>query len=159
MPQRHEFAVTVSWAGNDGRGTSVRDFSRDNEIEAEGRPTIPGGPTPEFAGAGGGWSPEDLLIGAVAQCHMLWYLHLCARNDIVVETYRDEATGVLEVERSDGEMTRIDLRATVEISSGDPETARSLFEVAGEKCYVARSLRTPVHHEITVREIPATAAG
>ena len=150
MPQRHEFAVTLAWTGNDGRGTSVRDFARDSELLAEHRPTIPGGPTPSFAGDGSGWSPEDLLIGAVAQCHMLWYLHLCARNGIDVQTYTDHATGVLEVERADGAMTSIDLRADVAIAAGDPALAEQLFTVAGEHCYIARSVNFPVHHAVTV---------
>ncbi|MBX9449150.1 MAG: OsmC family protein [Taibaiella sp.] len=32
-------------------------------------------------------NPEDLLLSAVASCHMLWYLHLCSEQGIVVMEY------------------------------------------------------------------------
>ncbi len=93
----HQFDTTLRWTGNDGRGTAPKDFGRDGELEAEGRPTLPTLPPSAFAGGEGGWSPEHLLVGAVSQCHMLWYLHLCQRNGVVVEDYVDHASGELEV--------------------------------------------------------------
>lgn len=146
----HQFDTTLRWTGNDGRGTAPKDFGRDGELEAEGRPTLPTLPPSAFAGGEGGWSPEHLLVGAVSQCHMLWYLHLCQRNGVVVEDYVDHASGELEVTGSKGAMASVTLRAEVRISAGDPQAATELFTTAGELCYVARSLNCPVHHVVEV---------
>jgi organic hydroperoxide reductase OsmC/OhrA len=144
-----EFRTTLTWVGNDGSGTSTRSYAKDGELAADGRPTIPTIP-PDGTG---GWSPEHLLLGSVSQCHMLWYLHLCARNGVVVESYEDSASCRLVVEGSTGSVRDVTLHAVVEISSGDPATAREIFDLAGEKCYVARSLAEPVAHSVAVRAV------
>ena len=141
-----EFRTTLSWVGNDGTGTATPTYAKDGELAAEGRPTIPTIP-PDGTG---GWSPEHLLLGSVSQCHMLWYLHLCARNGVVVESYEDDATCRLEVTGSEGAVRDVALHARVGISSGEVDTAVGLFELAGEKCYVARSLAEPVRHTVEV---------
>ncbi|MFZ4517880.1 MAG: OsmC family protein [Microthrixaceae bacterium] len=146
----HHFETTLRWTGNDGRGTGPRDFARHGELDAADRPTVPTLPPPAFAGGEGGWSPEHLLVGAVSQCHMLWYLHLCQRNGVVVEDYVDHASGELEVARAEGRMASVTLRAEVRISAGDPEVARDLFATAGELCYITRSLNCPVELHVQV---------
>jgi organic hydroperoxide reductase OsmC/OhrA len=149
-PQRHEHHITQRWTGDDGAGTARRDFSRDGELSATGRPTIPTGPTPEYQGAPGNWNPEDLLVGAVSQCTMIWFLHLCQRNGVVVSSYVDDAVGTLTVTGSRGNMTAIHLGVTVRVMSGDEQRVRALFEKANELCYVARSLTAEITHELTI---------
>jgi organic hydroperoxide reductase OsmC/OhrA len=148
--QRTEHRVTQRWVGNDGTGTANPDFRRDGELVAEDRPTIPTGPTPAHHGAPGNWSPEDLLVGAVSQCTMLWFLHLCQRNSIVVSSYIDDATATLTVEGSRGTVSEIALDVSVNIAAGDEELVRSLFEKSNELCYVARSLTIDVVHRLTI---------
>ena len=149
-----EFRISQTWTGNGGGGTSSADFDRSGELVADGSPTVPTAPP---GAADGGWSPEALLLGAVSQCQMLWYLHLCARNGIVVESYTDSATGTLVVEGSEGSMTGIRLDARVTISAGDADEATALFEVAGERCYIARSLAEPVALAVHVSLVASSA--
>ena len=150
-------AITITWTGNDGTGTADGSFSRESEIAADGRPTIPASPPANFAGAEGGWSPEDLLAAAVSQCHMLWFLHLCARNGVIVQSYVDNATATLETQGSKGSITAVALRATVGISAGEAELTHSLFEKAGDLCYIAKSLNCPVTHHLDVVIDPGAA--
>lgn len=151
------FHTTTTWVGNDGTGTTEPTFGRDSELSADGRPTIPAAPPPKFGGDLSGWSPEDLLGVAVSQCHMLWFLHLCQRNSVVVESYVDHTSTVLETQGSKGAVTGVDLRATVQVSAGEAELVHSLFDKAGELCYVARSLNCPVTHSIEVVGADPTA--
>jgi organic hydroperoxide reductase OsmC/OhrA len=81
---------------------------------------------------------------------MLWFLHLCQRNSIVVSSYIDDATATLTVEGSRGAVTEIALDVTVNIAAGDEELVRSLFEKANELCYVARSLTIDVVRRLTI---------
>jgi hypothetical protein len=43
-----------------------------------------------FRGDATRWNPEELLVASASTCHLLWYLHLCATNDVVVLDHRDE---------------------------------------------------------------------
>jgi organic hydroperoxide reductase OsmC/OhrA len=155
-PRTTAHHVTQRWVGDDGNGTRDDDFGRDGELTADGRPTIPTGPTPAYRGAPGSWSPEDLLAGAVSQCTMLWFLHLCQRNAVVVSSYVDDVTATLVVAGSRGEVSEIALDVTVGVAVGDDDLVRSLFEKANDLCYVARSLTTDVVHRLRIEHTQAS---
>lgn len=110
MPRTHHYAVTTTWTGDRGTGTSgYRDFDRDHESVADGRPPLLGSSDPGFRGDPARWNPELLLVAALSRCHMLWYLHLCAEAGIVVVGYRDATDGEMEEDGSpppSGETTR-----------------------------------------------------
>src|SRR6188768_1325247 len=93
----HGYAVRVEWQGNLGTGTSgYRDYGRDLLISAEGNPPIEGSADTPFRGTPERWNPEELLLAALAQCHMLSYLHVAVVNGIVVTDYEDDAVGTME---------------------------------------------------------------
>src|ERR1022692_996418 len=54
---------------------------------------IRGSSDPLFRGDPTRYNPEELLLGALSACHMLWVLHLCADAGIAITGYADEATG------------------------------------------------------------------
>ena len=93
MPVVHHFEATVTWTGNQGAGTSTyRAYSRSHEIGGSAKASaIAGSSDPAFRGDKTRYSPEDLLVGALAACHMLWVLHLCAEARITVVDYVDIA--------------------------------------------------------------------
>ena len=91
MPNAHSYHARIVWTGNWGRGTSgYRDYDLDCVITAPesdgtgeahgviGPAPIAGSSDPAFPGDPGRWNPEQLLVVALSQCHMLSYLHLCA---------------------------------------------------------------------------------
>lgn len=149
----HTFEVTVTWTGNRGTGTSgYRDYDRAHSIDTEGRPTIEATSDPAFRGDPAKWNPEQLLVGALSDCHMLWYLHLCATNGVVVESYVDEATGTMAMESNGaGQFTEVTLRPKVRIAdAGMLDKARELHAEAHRMCFIARSVNFPVKHESLV---------
>jgi hypothetical protein len=84
-------------------------------------------------------------------CHLLTYLFQCSRNGVVVESYRDAASGTLGVEgAAGGHFTEIVLRPEVTISAGDPQTALELHAAAHQGCYIGSSVNFPVRIEPTV---------
>jgi len=95
---------------------------------------------------------EQLLVAALSDCHMLWYLHLCAVDGVVVESYVDDAIGLMAMERSGaGQFTEVVLRPRVVVAAADMvDKAVGLHEKAHEMCFIARSVNFPVHHEPTV---------
>jgi organic hydroperoxide reductase OsmC/OhrA len=141
--RQHQYAVTVTWTGNLGPGTSgYRDYARAHEISAPEKPVILGSSDPAFRGNSGRWNPEELLVASVSACHKLWYLHLAAEAGIVVTAYVDAAEGVME-ETPDGggRFVSVTLRPRVVVSRGDRDQARALHEAAHAKCFIANSVK------------------
>ena len=92
----HRYDLTLTWTGNRGTGTSgYRDYGRDHEVGADGRPVIEGSADRVFHGDKARWNPELELVAALAQCHMLSYLHVCTAAGVVVTAYDDAPYGVL----------------------------------------------------------------
>ena len=150
---RHVYTAKLIWTGNLGEGTTgYRAFSRDYDIACEGKPIIRGSSDPNYLGDATRHNPEDMLLASLSACHMLWYLHLCAVNKIVVTAYEDQPEGAMEVvSGSDGRFTEVVLRPRVTIAAGsDAAKAESLHEVANSKCFVANSVNFPVMHEVVV---------
>jgi organic hydroperoxide reductase OsmC/OhrA len=147
MSRQHSYAVTVTWTGNQGKGTTgYRDYERSYDISSSGKPTILGSSDPAFRGDRTRWNPEDLLVASLSACHKLWYLHLCSEAGIIVHAYVDEAVGVME-ESADGggRFVEVILRPAVSLAAGsDQAKAHSLHEDAHSKCYIARSVNFPV---------------
>jgi organic hydroperoxide reductase OsmC/OhrA len=148
----HHYEIEVEWVGNQGSGTSgYRDYARDHLIhDPEGlRPDIPGSSDPNFRGSTDRWNPEQLLLASVSACHKLWYLHLCAVNQVVVTAYVDRAEGwMAEAPSGGGRFTRALLKPHVRIAAGsDPDKARALHHDANAQCFVANSLNFPVEHQ------------
>src|SRR5581483_3047159 len=118
MERSHRYTIVNRWTGNLGPGTSsYRSYSRSHEISGAGKSvTIPGSSDPAFRGDASRYNPEELLLGALSACHMLWVLHLCADAGIVITEYVDEAEGEM-AEHADGsgEFTRVTLRPRMKI--------------------------------------------
>ncbi len=147
----HHFSVSTEWLGNLGTGTSAyRAYSRDNLVSAAGKRAIDGSSAKPFRGDAERWNPEELLIAALSQCHMLSYLHVAVSNGIVVTAYEDDAIGTMQQEGDGGHFTSVTLRPRVTISSGDPELAMALHARASELCFIASSVNFPVLHEPTL---------
>jgi organic hydroperoxide reductase OsmC/OhrA len=153
MRRSHRYQVEVAWTGNRGPGTtSYRAYDRTNEVRAHGKPVIPGSSDPAFRGQAERWSPEDLLVASLSQCHMLWYLHLAAAAGVVVVAYADNAEGIM-LEGSDGggHFTEVTLRPVVTVAAADmADKAADLHGRAHELCFIANSVNFPVRHEPTV---------
>ena len=150
MDHRHHYAVSVEWTGNRGAGTSsYRAYGRDLVIRSDGKVhEIAASADPAFFGDRERGNPEELLLAALAQCHMLSYLYVAARRGIVVVDYRDEAVGSIEqTPEGGGHFTEAVLRPVVTIESGDPDAARDAHIEASALCFIAASVNFPVRHE------------
>jgi len=147
MSREHSYSVSVRWTGNTGAGTSgFRNYKRDHEISAPGKPPIPASSDPAFRGDKARYNPEELLVASLSACHMLWYLHLCADVGIVVTEYHDDASGAMaETKDGGGHFTQVTLRPVVKVAGQvDPELARRLHEQAHHLCFIANSVNFPV---------------
>lgn len=154
MKLEHHYAVEVEWLGNRGSGTSgYRDYGRQVIVRVDGKPSIEGSSDKPFHGDADRWNPEDMLLTALAQCHLLSYLHVAVLRGVVVTDYVDNAVGTM-VQTSDGggHFTEVTLRPVVTVASADMvEAATDAHREASEKCFIANSVNFVVRHEPIVQ--------
>ncbi|GAA3893998.1 OsmC family protein [Leifsonia kafniensis] len=146
----HSYAVQVVWEGNRGTGTSsYRDYGREHTVSAAGKPDIAASADRTFHGNADRWNPEEFLLTALSECHMLSYLHAAVRAGVTVVAYTDAATGTM-VQTSDGGGHFTEARLRPQVTVADPaqvELAQSLHAEAARQCFIASSVNFPVLHE------------
>lgn len=143
----HRYEIHLDWTGNRGSGTSgYRDYDRRHEISAEGKPVIAGSSDPAFRGEPDRWTPEDLLVASLSQCHLLWFLHLAADSHVTVTDYADDAYGTMQLNPDgSGQFTEVVLRPRVLVASPEMVApAQQLHERVHALCFIARSVNFPV---------------
>ncbi|MGC6408895.1 OsmC family protein [Bisgaard Taxon 45] len=146
--KKHIYNVEVEWTGNLGTGTSsYTAYNRNFSAMISGKPAVLGSSDPAFRGDGTRWNPEDMLLTAISACHKLWYLHLCAVNQITVISYVDSATAIMSeggnVEA--GRFISATLKPEIIISAeSDIEKAFSLHDEAHHFCFIANSVNFPI---------------
>lgn len=153
--KEHQYKVTTQWTGNEGTGTAdYKTYSRNHLITITGKASlIEGSSDPSFRGDATRYNPEELLVSSLSACHMLWYLHLCATNGIVVTDYVDQATGIMEeTADSSGRFREVTLHPIVTITdAAKTEKAISLHTQANRLCFIANSCNFPVKHDPEIR--------
>jgi organic hydroperoxide reductase OsmC/OhrA len=156
--KRHHYEVQLRWIGNRGAGTSsYQAYLRDFEILGASKPVLPGSSDPGFRGDPKRYNPEEMLVGALSSCHMLWYLHLCAEAGITVVSYEDHPSGTM-VETADrgGYFEEVVLQPEILISAAsDKSKAEVIHQEAHRLCFLANSINFPVVTKASVRFEPA----
>ena len=123
----HQYTVDVTWTGaGSGGTTSYTSYSRNHEVRIGKKPVLLGSADPAFRGDPDRYSPEELFLASLSQCHMLWFLHLAAEAGVVVVGYTDVASGTMRVEHRGEPMAgggftggRLVLPLVTNSSSGD----------------------------------------
>jgi len=150
MPPRsrkHHYETSITWTGNTGEGTkSLRSYEKTYDIEVPGKAVIAGTSDPAFGGDPTRYNPEDLLVASLSACHMLWYLNLAAKANIVVVTYLDHAEGTMVEDASgSGHFTQVVLHPEITVAAGtDLDMAHEIHHDAHAMCFVANSVNFPV---------------
>ena len=150
MDRHHQYSVTVKWTGNKGVGTSsYTGYERSHTIISENKNDILCSSDPVFRGDKTKYNPEELFIAAISSCHMLWFLHLCADNGIVVVDYSDTPNGeMLELADGGGHFTGVTLHPVVMVKDHSMiEKANEFHDKANKLCFLANSCNFKVHHK------------
>jgi len=154
MAKEHQYKTNLVWAGNKGSGTmDYRSYDRDFVVSIENKAPISGSSDSVFLGDKTKYNPEDLLLSSISSCHMLWYLHLCSKNGIVVIEYKDNAVGIME-ESADGSGKFKEVTLNPEVLIADKahiDQANALHADANKMCFIANSLNFPVKHKASAK--------
>lgn len=106
---------------------------------------------PEFDGPGGYWSPETLLVGAVANCFILSFRAVAKASNLAYEDIQCQVVGVLDRVERVTKFTEMQLDVTLKLPSGvDPEKAQRVLEKSEHVCLITNSLSGNVVMKTTI---------
>ena len=147
----HAHTARISWQRN-GADFARNRYSRGHEWSFDGGTTVPASSSPSVVplpySVEAAVDPEEALVASAASCHMLWFLSLAAKQGFVIESYEDEAAGVMG-KNNEGRpcITRITLRPRIAFA-GDrepsPQELEALHHAAHDACFIANSLKSEI---------------
>ena len=127
-------------------------YSREHTWTFDGGMTVAASPSPAVVPVP--WSnpanvdPEEAFVASISSCHMLTWLFLASRAGYEVESYRDEAVGVLTKNENGVPWVSAVTLNPVIVYAGDkrPDAAEDarLHHLAHEQCFIANSVKTEV---------------
>ena len=149
-----EYKATVLWKRSGAAFTDNR-YSRGHVWQFDGGIEVPASSSPHVVplpmSVAEAVDPEEAFIAALSSCHMLWFLSIAAKRGFVVESYLDEAVGIMG-KNADGKVaiTHVTLRPKV-LFGGDQLPSRDevikMHHESHEQCFIANSVRTEVRCE------------
>lgn len=144
-----DYALELIWTETGSEASDrLQRYDRNHRIHVAGKPVLEVSADRLFHGDASRHNPEDLLLAALASCHMLSYLYLAAREGLRIRDYRDQASGRLRVDGESGRFVEVCLHPMLRLAPGsDPEQAEALHREAQKLCFIAHSVNFPVRVE------------
>ena len=147
------YTATIRWNRSGATYTDGR-YSRAHEWAFDGGAVVPASSSPHVVPVPmsdpAGVDPEEAFVASLSSCHMLFFLDFARRAGLVIDSYVDEAEGVME-KGADGRiwMSRVTLRPVVAWSGDGPDEAAvaDLHHKAHDACFIANSVKTDVRVE------------
>jgi peroxiredoxin-like protein len=122
------------------------------DLTGAGLPSLVSGPPKEFGGTGAEWSPEDLLVGAVADCFVLAFKAIAAASRYTWVDLNCDVTGTLDKVERAMQFTALNIQATLTIpADADADRATRLLEKAEQTCFITNSLKADPELTIEIK--------
>ncbi|MEO8460042.1 MAG: OsmC family protein [Dokdonella sp.] len=148
------YTATIVWTRN---GAAFLDdkYSRAHRWSFDGGVEVPASSSPHVVAVPmsdeHAVDPEEAFIASLSSCHMLWFLAIARKRDYIVESYRDQAEGVLGRD-ANGKLavTIVTLHPATEFARDkqpDDGQLHAMHEAAHDSCFIANSVKTDVRCE------------
>ena len=145
------YTATIRWTRDPETDFARGQYSRAHSWSFDGGITLAASASPHIVPAP--WSnkdavdPEEAFVASLASCHMLFFVDFARRGGFIVDSYVDQAEGVLE-KRDDGKMwmSEVTLRPKIDWCGDAPDeaTIADLHHRAHDACFIANSVTTKV---------------
>ena len=150
------YTATIRWSAKPDEKFAKGQYSRAHEWAFDGGAVVPASASPHVVPApwsnAAGVDPEEAFVASLSSCHMLFLLDFARRDGWVIDSYIDEADGVMA---KDGNgrmaMTRVTLRPRIAWGGDRQPDAAAIADLhhrAHEACFIANSVTT----EVTVEQ-------
>jgi organic hydroperoxide reductase OsmC/OhrA len=149
-PLPHEYDVTIT---TEHEGPA--------EIRSFGLTTLMSAPPAEFGGPGNLWSPETLLVAAVADCFIQTFKAIASISKLGWSAIFCDAKGTVDRAQDGVRFTRVSLHVRLDLASGtQPDSARRVLEKTERGCLISNSLKCKpeVAYDIAFEEAFAPAS-
>ena len=131
--------------------TALAQTEGEVQLESERVPSLMTAPPAEFGGPGDQWSPETLLVAAVADCFALSFRAIARASKLPWLSLECAVEGTLDRVERVTQFTEIRVRATLRVPSDtDEDKARRVLDKAEQSCLITNSLKADSHLEATV---------
>ena len=145
------YSATVRWTRTGEGDFAKGQYSRAHEWAFDGGAVVLASASPHIVPApwsdAGGVDPEEAFVASLSSCHMLFFLDFARRGGLTIDSYVDQAEGVMG-QREDGRMamTVVTLRPQIAWAGEAPDAAQiaDLHHRAHEACFIANSVTTEV---------------
>ena len=142
-----EHKATIEWK-RETENFSYESYGRDHIVVFDGGVRVPASAAPAYRGNPAHMNPESALVGALSSCHMLTFLAIACKRQFTVDSYRDEAVGILGKDQAGRlAMTKVTLRPRVRFGgekTPTPEELAMMHDQAHHACFIANSVKTDV---------------
>lgn len=153
-----EYTAEVKWTRGKDEAFSDNKYSRGHTWSFDGGVTVPASSSPHVVplpySVEANVDPEEALVAALSSCHMLVFLSIAAKRGYVVESYVDNAVGIMEDDENGRTfVSKVTLRPKITFSGERQPTVEQLeklHHISHENCFIANSVKTEVTTEILV---------
>ena len=151
--------ATIHWTRNQAKFTDTR-YSREHTWRFDGGMEINASASPHNVSvpyANPAYiDPEEAFVASLSSCHMLWFLAIAAKQKFTVESYTDQAVGLMEKnEAGKVAITQVRLRPLIAFA-GNPlpthQQIEAMHEAAHDSCFLANSVKAEVIVEASAKD-------
>ena len=151
-----EYKANITWHRQIDEEFVQSKYSRGHEWSFDGGTTIPASSSPHIVplpySVEANVDPEEAFVAALSSCHMLLFLSIAAKRRFVVDTYIDNAVGIMEQDENGRfSISKVVLRPEI-VFSGDKqpskEQVKKMHHQSHTQCFIANSVKTTVITEI-----------
>ena len=151
-----EYTAKLEWQRGGGDFLGNR-YSRKHTLHFDGGAELAGSSSPSVVplpmSDASAVDPEEMFVASLSSCHMLWFLSIAAARKFCVESYVDNASGVM-ARNAEGRMamTAVTLKPHVVFSGYPIPTAEQIYALhhkAHAECFIANSVKTEVRCELS----------
>lgn len=126
--------------------TDAKTYSRNHVATVAGGQKVNMSSSPAFLGDPDCADPEQMVISALASCHMLFFLAIADLKGYPVARYTDTPVGELGKTERGQALTRITLSPRVTFVDKTPDAAAlaAIHDSAHKRCFIANSLTAEI---------------
>lgn len=143
QPFPHQYHTTATAQASDSTVT----------VKSEGMPDLATNAPSQFDGPGDQWSPEELLMAAVANCFVLTFRAIARASKMEWLDIHCEATGTLDRVDRVTRFTTIAIAVQVNVPAGtDQAKVDQLLHKSEQGCLITNSLTSTVELSTQISE-------
>ena len=148
--------ATIRWFASPGEDFAKGQYSRAHNWKFDGLTNVAASASPHIVPMP--WAnpdavdPEEAFVASLSSCHMLWFLSIAGKRGFVIDSYKDEASGIMG-RNDEGRLAMLEVvlkPAVVWSGARTPSAAdvAAMHDEAHHECFIANSVRTTVRCEV-----------